>query len=178
MTSAETWGGSGDPLIARSAALARATAADAALRPVTRTSTRPVGLAALARPLPGLAAGLRDEADAADLDPALDALDHVVDREGGDRRGGHRLHLDAGLGRRGRLGADAQDARRSIGRDAHDEVGQWQRVAQRDELRGALAAHDARELRHGQDVALGAASVDDEAERFGRDRDLGFGDGA
>ena len=39
-------------------------------------------------PVAALAAGLRDEPDRADLDALLDALDHVVDREGGDRRGG------------------------------------------------------------------------------------------
>ena len=61
-----------------------------------------------------LAAGLRDEPDGPDLDAALDALDHVVDRQGRDRRRGHRLHLDAGrAGRRG-LGPDAQDARGPI----------------------------------------------------------------
>ena len=34
--------------------------------------------------------------------PSLDALDHVVDRQRGDRRRGQRLHLDAGLVRSSR----------------------------------------------------------------------------
>ena len=37
--------------------------------------------------------------------PLVDRLRHVVDRQRGNRRGGQRLHLDAGL--RGRLGAAA-----------------------------------------------------------------------
>ena len=121
---------------------------------------------------------LRDEADRADLDAALDALDHVVDGQGGDGRRGHRLHLDAGLaGRRG-LGADAQHAGRAVRRDRHLEVGQRQRMAERDQLAGALAAHDAGELGDAQDVALGAAAVDDEAQRLRRDGDRRLGDRA
>ena len=51
---------------------------------------------------PGAAApaGLLDQLDALDRDAALEALDHVVDGQGGDRAGRHRLHLDAGARRR------------------------------------------------------------------------------
>ena len=52
------------------------------------------------------------------------------------------------------------------------------RVAERDQVAGLLAAHDAGELRHAEDVALGAAAVDDQAERLGRHRHRRLGDGA
>src|SRR6185312_13927761 len=65
------------------------------------------GWRVVADPRPALAARLRDEADALDLDAALDALDHVVDGQGGHRRRCHRLHLDAGLARGRGFGADA-----------------------------------------------------------------------
>ncbi len=43
----------------------------------------------LADPRAALAPGLGDEPDAPDLDAAFHALDHVIDRQGGDRRRGH-----------------------------------------------------------------------------------------
>ena len=46
-----------------------------------------------------VAAALGDEADAFDAHGPVDRLDHVVDRQAGDRDGGERLHLDAGLAR-------------------------------------------------------------------------------
>src|SRR5262245_6495389 len=112
-------------------------------------------------PCPALAARLGDQADALDLDAALDPLDHVVDGQRRDRGGGHRLHLDAGLGRGGRLGADAQHARGAVRCHRDDQIGQRQRMAERDELAGSLAAHDTRQLRHTQDIALRAPTVDD-----------------
>ena len=57
------------------------------------------------------------------------------------------------------------------GRDRHDQVGQRERVAERDQVARPLAAHDAGQLGHAQDVALRPAAVDDEAHRLGRDRD-------
>src|SRR5947209_17233955 len=53
-----------------------------------------------------LAAGLLEQGDLADLEVLLQALDHVVDRERGDARGGQRLHLDPGPRRGARLGGD------------------------------------------------------------------------
>src|SRR5438094_9160066 len=45
-----------------------------------------------------LAAGLLEQSDLLDRDPALDALDHVVDGERRDGTGHERFHLDTGLG--------------------------------------------------------------------------------
>jgi hypothetical protein len=42
-----------------------------------------------------------DEADVGELCAALDGLQHVVERESGDRDRGQRLHLDAGRAGRG-----------------------------------------------------------------------------
>src|SRR4051794_19728766 len=50
-----------------------------------------------APPVPAAAAGLLQQLDALDAHAPLEALDHVVDRERRDRRGGHGLHLDPGL---------------------------------------------------------------------------------
>ena len=85
--------------------------AGASGRPVARPGAG-AGPALVGGPVPlaALAAGLRDQPDRPDLDAPLDALDHVVDRERGDRRRRQRLHLDAGrAGRRG-LGPDPQPA--------------------------------------------------------------------
>ena len=46
-----------------------------------------------------VAAALGDEPDAFDAHGPVDRLDHVVDRQAGDRDGGEGLHLDAGLAR-------------------------------------------------------------------------------
>ena len=50
------------------------------------------------------------QADALDPHAAVDRLDHVVDRQAGDRDGGQRLHLDAGLARRPSTSARHADA--------------------------------------------------------------------
>ena len=77
-----------------------------------RRAARPPAAVGRSVPLAALAAGLRHEPDRSDLHAALDALDHVVDRQRGHGRRGQRLHLDAGrAGGRG-LGADAQPTRR------------------------------------------------------------------
>ncbi len=52
-----------------------------------------------------------EQDDLLDRDPALQALDHVVDGQRGDRGGGHRLHLDPGLADRARLGEQLDQAR-------------------------------------------------------------------
>src|SRR6185437_12739332 len=48
-------------------------------------------------PFAGSAAGFFQQANAFDAHAALGRFHHVVDREAGDRDGGQRLHLDAGL---------------------------------------------------------------------------------
>src|ERR687884_1719164 len=45
----------------------------------------------------GTAAALLEEADALDAHGAVGGLHHVINGEAGDRDGGQRLHLDAGL---------------------------------------------------------------------------------
>ena len=52
------------------------------------------------------AAGLAAESDISDAHSAVYGLAHVVDCQSGDADGGHRLHLDAGLGGRTGGGAD------------------------------------------------------------------------
>src|SRR6185312_6498107 len=71
---------------------------------MVRTAVRIAVRLALAAPGPAAPAGLLDQRDRGDLDAPLERLDHVVDRQGGDRRRGHRLHLDARAGGDARLG--------------------------------------------------------------------------
>ena len=70
-----------------------------------------------ARQCAGLAAALLDQPDALDAHAAIDRLGHVVDRQAGDRDGGQRLHLDAGLSARLGLGAHDEAGQRVVGRD-------------------------------------------------------------
>src|SRR5919108_1439923 len=63
-----------------------------------------------AHPLAAASAGLSQQLHGLDGHPALEALDHVVDGQGGDRGGGHRLHLDAGAGGDARGGGQRDGA--------------------------------------------------------------------
>ncbi len=130
-----------------------------------------------AMPIARAATGLRQESDGADLDPALDPLDHVVDRQRGHGSGRQRLHLHAGRSGRGRLGADPQPTGCAVGRDLDEQVGQRQWVTQRDQLGGPLGCHDAGELGDRQDIALRTRAVDDGTEGLGRDDDERLRDG-
>ena len=82
----------------------------------------------------------------------VDRLGHVVDGERRRRCGHERLHLDACP--RGRL-RDSRDLH-PVGRDVELDVdqGERQRVAERDQLTGALGGHDPRHLRSGEGVSL------------------------
>ena len=155
------------------------------MRPAARAPGRlgrsgPPRAASSARavPLAALAAGLRDQPDGADLDAPLDALDHVVDRQRGDARRRQRLHLDPGRAGRGGLRPHPEHARGAVRRHRDDEVGQGQRVAERDQVARPLAAHHAGELGDAEDVALRPAAVDHEAHRLVADRHRGLRDGS
>src|SRR5436190_12466853 len=101
-----------------------------------------------------LAPGLLEQHDAADLEPQLESLDQVVDGQRGDARGGQRLHLHAGAGGRARLGGDGHRAGRGVDLGLDADEGHRQRVAERDQLAGALGRLDAGEARGAEDVAL------------------------
>src|SRR5436309_1329096 len=110
-------------------------------------------------PYPGFAAGLLKQLDLRDRHAALDGLHHVVDGQGRDRGGGERLHLDAGLvhGAHARLDGQLAAAQVVAERDVH--TGDAQRMAERDELGGALGAQDAGGARDAEDVALDRKST-------------------
>src|SRR6185437_9418101 len=127
-----------------------------------RAPRAPAGAAALPRPRSwlclvstGLAAGFMDEADAFDAHAAVDRFAHVVDGEGGHRDRGQRLHLDAGAALELAGGADIDGVTRRIAVEFDPDRAEREGVAQRDEIRRALRAHDAGKPRHRQDVALG-----------------------
>src|SRR3954453_22845666 len=92
-------------------------------------STTSLG-AAIRRPAPGLL----HEDHFRDLEIALEALDHVVDRQRGDARGGERLHLDAGAGGRARLCGEGHDAGLRVDLGLYADEAQRERVAQGDEV--------------------------------------------
>ena len=103
-----------------------------------------------------------------DDDVALERLGHVVQRERGDRCGGQRLHLDAGAGggARPRHGSRrCRQPRRAVELDV-DPV-ERQRMAERDELGGALCGADPGQARGDERVALRTARVDERGEHVG-----------
>src|SRR3954451_13297370 len=105
---------------------------------------------------PGAAApaGLLEQRDRRDLDPALDALDHVVDGQRRDRRGGHRLHLHARPGGDARLRGERHRPGGGVDRRVDVDVVEAERVAERDEVPGALGGEHAGDARRAEDVAL------------------------
>ena len=87
------------------------------------------------------------------------------------------ISTPVGPGRRGVRG-DAQGARLAVGRDLDADVGQRDRMAERDELGGPLGAHDPGELGDCEHVALRRVAVDDEREGLLVHDDERLGDGA
>src|ERR1700694_463850 len=101
-----------------------------------------------------LAAALLEEPDRLDAHAAFERLGHVVDRETGDRDRGERLHLHAGPS--GHLGGGANDqaGQVAIGLDLDLHLGERERMAERDQLMGALGGEDAGNARLAEHVAL------------------------
>ena len=99
----------------------------------------------------------------------VDGLDHVDHGEAGDRDGGERLHLDAGaVGGRDR----GHDVDRLVGDDeVEGDRRQRERVAQRDQRRRLLGAHDPGQPRHGEGVALRHAGAAEQRDDGRRDED-------
>src|ERR1700712_2250761 len=87
----------------------------------------------------------------------IERLDHVVQRETGDRHGGERLHLHPGAvgAAGGRLDAHLGLAHLEVHRHARERDG----VAERDEVRRALGAQDPSDACGRQGVALGHGAV-------------------
>src|SRR3954454_2969282 len=86
----------------------------------------------VAVPVTRLASRLVQQRDALDRHALLDALDHVVDGERGDARGGQRLHLDAGAVHRARLGRQRDRALVDVDAGVAVDVRERELVAQRD----------------------------------------------
>src|SRR5690606_12726689 len=107
----------------------------------------------LAAPVAALAAGLRHDLHLLDDGEVIDGFDHVVEGECGGARSGQCLHLHArdALGAYGRGDLDVVSARGEI----HLDPGQRERVAQRDQVAGALGAHDPGQTRGRERLALG-----------------------
>ena len=91
-------------------------------------------------------------------------LAHVVDRQRRHRRGGERLHLHPGMVQGPHAGPDADGMRRLIGDEVDLDVGDVERVAHGDELRGPLGGHDAGNPSGFEHVALFYLTVADQLE--------------
>src|SRR5699024_1473733 len=136
------------------------------------TTPRPVRPASLAAtscarpalvidaPIPGLAAGLRQHPQARDLGVLIHGLDHVVHRQSRAAHRGERLHLHArdtaGLHRRNN---PHRGFRLGDLLEVDSDLAQWQRVAQRNDLRGLLRTHDPGDTRHRQRIPLRQAGL-------------------
>jgi len=86
------------------------------------------------------------------------SLAHVVHSERGDARRRERLHLDAGGRCAGRARLNVQRVRLGPHLHLDGDVSECDRVAQRDEIRGALRRHDASKTGCSEHVALGVGA--------------------
>ena len=129
-----------------------------------------------ARQCPDLPPRLSISRTAFDAHAAVDRLGHVVDGETGDGGGGQRLHLDPGRSDGLGLGADDDAGQRLVEREVDRDLGQGDRVAERDQLVRALGRHDAGDPRGPEHVALLRVAGADERQRLGPHDDASLGD--
>ena len=113
----------------------------------------------------------------ADDHAAVGGLAHVVDGQQGDLHGGQGFHFHAGGAHS--LGAGGADHALLLGLDlkVHGHPGQGNRVAQRDQVGGALGAHNARQARHAQHIAFAGMALGDQAQGLGQHLDVPAGHG-
>ena len=102
----------------------------------------------------GFAACLLCQLNICDGHAAIDGLGHVIDCQAGQRNGSQRFHLDAGLPLNPRQGTDAQSWKGLIRLNFDGNFCQKQRVAERDQLMGALGSHDAGNARRAENITL------------------------
>src|SRR5262245_53327234 len=110
------------------------------------TAARPLiggASAGVAGPVPASPAALFEQLDRLDPHAALQPLDHVVDGQGCDPAGGHRLHLDTGPPDHPDLGGDQDQALVRLDLDLEIGERERQRVRQGNQLAGALGGGDA-----------------------------------
>ena len=88
-------------------------------------------------------------------------------RQAGDRHGGQRLHLDAGLaGDLDGRAARTKPGQRRVRLDVDRDLGERQRMAERDQLVRALGRHDAGDAGGAEHVALLGVAVEHDVERL------------
>lgn len=102
----------------------------------------------------GFAALFFEEADAFDDHAAIDGLAHVVDGEQGDAGSGEGLHLDAGAADRFGGGAAVDGVAGAVEAEFEADLGEDDGVAERDQVGGTFAGHDAGETGDAEDVAF------------------------
>src|SRR5262249_5249068 len=123
-----------------------------------------------------LAAALLDKPDRLDAHAALERLGHVVDCEAGDRHRRERLHLDAGAARHFGGGPNGEAGQVAVRLDLDLDLGQRQRMAERDELMRALRREDAGDARRAEHVALPGVASEHGIERLGQHHHAALGD--
>src|SRR5580692_8570561 len=116
--------------------------------------------------MPGPAAALLDQPDAFDAHGAIDGFHHVIDGEAGDRYRRQRLHLDAGLPRDLDTRRDFDARQLGVRRGVDLDLGNRERVTQRDQFMGALGGHDAGNAGDAEHIALFRVAFADDVERL------------
>ena len=127
------------------------------------------------RPAARLTAVLLEKAYVGHHHASVDGLAHVVDREQADLHGRERLHLDARLAVAFAAGRARHGVRLLVKLEVDRHAGESDRMAERHEIRRALAGHDGRHARNADHVALLGRTTRDELERGGLHVDAAAG---
>ena len=123
-----------------------------------------------------LAAELLHQLDSVHAHPAIDRLAHVVNGEQADVHRGQRFHLDPGTADCFRGDGAADGAFRLVELELHRHAGERDRVAERDQLAGALGGLDRGDARDAEHVALLRAAGFHHREGVGEHHDAAGGD--
>ena len=124
----------------------------------------------------GFAAGFRKQADALDAHGLILRLEHIVEREAAHRDSRQRLHLDAGLPQRLRQRLDAHASPLRHKPEIHGDLGQRQRMAERDKLVRLLGRHDAGDAGGGEHIAFRRLARFDQRQGSGGHENIALGD--
>ncbi len=125
----------------------------------------------------GFATGFFQQADVFDMHASINRFQHVVDGEQADRGGGQRFHFNSRPSVA--LGSDlAMDRRASFVKlEFGSNPGQGNRVAQRNQFRGAFAGLDGGDAGNAQDIAFPGMAGADQGKGFGQHENTAGGPG-
>ena len=108
----------------------------------------------------------------------VDGLAHVVDGQQADLHGGQRFHFHARLARRIDLGAAVHAVGGFVDVEVNRDARERQRVAQGNQIAGALGAHDGGDAGDAQHVAFFCVAGNDQGQGGRLHADAAGGHGA